>query len=620
MKFLTKLFLPVLVLFISFNSCVEEDFDQPPTDGSDPGLTVTTTIAELKAMHTMGNFETIDESLVLKGVVVADDASGNWFRSFVLQDETAGITVLIDITESYFLYPVGREVYIKLEGLVIGDDDNLIQLGGYEASDGSLGEIVEVTDHLLKSVKREDPTPKVMTINQLTINDVGSLIQLNDVVFVDTSGTYADATNQNSLNIDLADCFNNTVIVRTSGFADFAGAKVVSGGGTFVGVLSIFRDDFQFLIRDLTDLEMNGDRCGVDPTDPCGGVTPITVTGIDEDFQNGSNNDQVVIDGWFNVATKGTRSWQYKEFQGNVYVQATAFNDSSPEMETWLITPFIQMGQETTLTFETAQAFYTHDGLTAWVSTDFDCDPLEAVWSPLGATLAGQNDPDNDWIPSGDVDLSALQGQKIVIGFRYIASGTSGQTGSFRIDNLKLGDGGGPIGDPCSNGNPPLEVDALNVDFSNGADNDEVVENGWTNLAATGTRNWIYKEFDSNVYVQATAFNDASPETASWLVTPLINVTGPKTLRFETAKAFWTHNALTVWISTDYDCDPLVATWTTLNATLADQNDADHDWVPSGDIDLSSFMGSKIAIGFKYEGDNNAGLTTSYRVDNVVVE
>ncbi len=620
MNIITKLFLPVLVLFISLNSCVEENFDQPPTDGSDPGLTVTTTIAELKAMHTMGSFETIGENLVIKGVVVADDASGNWYRSFVLQDETAGITILIDITESYFLYPAGREVYVKLKNLVIGDYNNLIQLGGYVASDGSLGEIVEVTDHLIKSVKRGVPAPKVMTINQLSINDVSTLIQLDDVMFLDTFSTYADAINQNASNASLSDCSNNTVLVRTSGFADFAGTKVASGGGTFVGVLSIFRDDFQFMIRDLDDLQMDGPRCG-NGGNGGGPCTPLLLSGVEEDFENGSNNDQVDISGWHNLATKGSRTWQFKEFDGNVYCQGTAFGDTSPEMETWLITPFIKMDEPKTLTFESAKAFWTHDGLSVWVSTNFECDPLEAVWQPINATLADENDDDHAWIPSGDIDLSGLVGNEIVIGFKYVGNANSGLTGSFRIDNLKLGEGGGgPIGDPCTNGTPPLEVDVLNVDFSSGTNNDEVAETGWTNVPSTGTRNWIYKEFDGNVYVQATAFNDASPETGSWLVTPLINVNGPKTIRFETAKAFWTHDALTVWISTDFNCDPLTATWTALNATLAGQNDADHDWIPSGDIDLSGYMGSKVAIGFKYEGNNNAGLTASYRVDNVVVE
>lgn len=210
-----------------------------------------------------------------------------------------------------------------------------------------------------------------------------------------------------------------------------------------------------------------------------------------------------------------------------------------------------------------------------------------------------------------------MVGQKFAIGFKYVGSGPNGQTGTFRVDNLKIGEGD-PVG-PC-NGNPPLEVGTINQDFESGANNDPVALNGWRNYAATGTRNWIYKEFSGNVYVQATAFNDSAPETECWLVTPLIVVDGPKKLSFETAQAFWTHDGLTVWISEDYDCEPQDATWNPLNATLAGQSDPDHEWVPSGDIDLSGYMGKKIAIAFRYVGNNSAGQTASYRIDNLIVQ
>ena len=624
MKYLLKLSAAFLVFTITFNSCIEENFDQPPTSGTDPDLTVTTTIAELLAMHTLGDGSTdITDGLIIKGTVIADDFSGNWFRAFVIQDETAGVTVLIDQTESYFLYPVGREVFIKLKGLSLDDYNNLVQLGVYNPVTGQLDDISEATGNLVRGAQKGAPTPKVMDINELTQADVNTLVQFNDVMFSNPAGTYADAAGQNALNLDMTNC-SNTVLVRTSGFADFAGTDVATGGGTFVGVVSIFRDDFQMLIRDLSDLDMAGERCdGSGGTDCTGGTVP-TVTGIDEDFENGSNNDGVSIAGWSNTVVRGTRNWIYKEFDSNVYAQSSAFNDNSPEMETWLVTPLIEITDQTKiLTFETAKAFYTHDGFTAWVSTDFECDPTEAVWTPLNATLAGQGDADNAWISSGDVDLTALIGTKVAIGFKYVGSGTGGQTGTFRVDNLKLGVGGGNTGgndDPCTNGNGPLEVDNINIDFTGGANNDPVVENGWVNVPAVGTRNWIYKEFSGNVYVQATAFNDADPETISWLVTPLITATASTTLSFETAKAFWTHDGLTVWTSTDYECDPLTATWTPLNATLAGQGDADHDWVPSGDIDLSGFAGGTVAVGFKYEGNNNSGLTASYRVDNLIVQ
>lgn len=624
MNKLIKFFLPSLLLGLVFTACIKEDFDQPPTDGSDPGLTANATIAQLKALHSLGSLETITEDWIVKGTVVADDASGNLYQAFVIQDETGGIMVKIETTDSYTLYPVGREVYIKCKGLVLGDYENLIQLGGFITDDSQLGNIIKISDHLVRGKKVTPPAAKVKKISELTFDDVNTLITVTDVQYAatDTIRSYADPVTRTTYNRNLEDCDGVGLLVRTSGYASFAGERLPKGNGTLTGILGIFRDDLQFLVRDLNDVDMTGDRCGNGGGgggNPCaGGPVPI-VAGVDEDFESGSNNDAVDLAGWTNYNVKGSRTWQYKEFSGNIYAQATAYNDSSPEMDIWLVSPRIDLTQAQVLTFETAKAFYTHDGFSAWVSTDFECDPTIATWIPLNATLAGQSSADNAWIPSGDIDLTALVGQKIAIGFHYVGSGTSGQTGTFRVDNVKLGTGGVEP-DPCNGVTAPT-VGFVDENFTGGTNNDAIAETGWTTSAVVGTRLWIYKNFSGNDYAQATAFNDTAPNMESWMVTPLVDIVGPMTLSFETAKAFYTHDGLTVWASTDFECDPTAATWTQLTgATIAGQPNVDNEWIFSGDIDLSSYIGQKVAIGFKYVGSGPGGQTGTFRVDNVQIQ
>ncbi len=76
------------------------------------------------------------------------------------------------------------------------------------------------------------------------------------------------------------------------------------------------------------------------------------------------------LPGWANIAVKGTRLWRAQVFSGNHYAQATSFNDTENEMEAWLITPPITLDEAKKLTFESAKAFWTHDGLTVWVSAE----------------------------------------------------------------------------------------------------------------------------------------------------------------------------------------------------------------------------------------------------------
>ncbi|HQV00737.1 MAG TPA: DUF5689 domain-containing protein, partial [Bacteroidia bacterium] len=117
-------------------SCVKKEYDEPPTDGTNPNITVTHTIAQIKAMYA-GTPLRIDSDYVISGVVIADDKSGNFYKSVVIQDSTAGIAIRLDQSDFYTDFPAGRLLFIKCKGLYIGDYGGLIQMGGYVDNSGS---------------------------------------------------------------------------------------------------------------------------------------------------------------------------------------------------------------------------------------------------------------------------------------------------------------------------------------------------------------------------------------------------------------------------------------------------------------------------------------------------
>ena len=73
--------------------------------------------------------------------------------------------------------------------------------------------------------------------------------------------TYADAVEQFSENRMLTDCNGNTVILRSSGFAAFAGDTLPENNGTLTAIFSVFTDDFQLIINDVTDVKFDSARC-----------------------------------------------------------------------------------------------------------------------------------------------------------------------------------------------------------------------------------------------------------------------------------------------------------------------------------------------------------------------
>ncbi len=451
MKLLFK-FSILTIAFTTFFACVDQTFDLPPTTGVDPGLQATVTIAELKNRHLPGNIEEIDSldfggisEVIIKGTVVADDHSGNWFRSFVIQDETGGIEVIHTEADAYVFYAIGREIFIKCSGLVLSDDNNVIQLGGYiyEENGGQrMGAIINPFEKIIPGTDVGEPTPSMTTINALNFADINTLVQLEGVQFVgeDAEETYADAVGLRTLNRDIENCDGDQITLRSSGFSTFANELTPRGRFTIKAIYSVFGTTKQLFIREITDVVVTDSlRCDEAPPVPCTSGPPVEEE-LEVDFQNLTDNDNIDISGWTNYAVSSTRLWRAEEFSGNLYAQATAFQDNSGfPMEAWLVTPAFDFSVPKVMSFESAMAFWDHDGLTVWISFDFECYPDEATWEQLNVTLATQADGNHTWVPSGDIDLSAYSGIG-VIGFKYVGQGPEDQATSFRLDNIVIED------------------------------------------------------------------------------------------------------------------------------------------------------------------------------------
>lgn len=164
----------------------------------------------------------------------------------------------------------------------------------------------------------------------------------------------------------------------------------------------------------------------------------ITVL-LNENFESGTDNTSVVIPGWYNIATEGTRLFRWRRFDTNMYAQATAYNSPEPSNVMWLITPPIQCGDSTILTFRNAYGFKTHEPDEVLVSTDFVSDPTAATWTALSYTKPDWSQQHNNYTPltpSGDVSLKQWANQTIYIAFKYTGNAQAGLTTTWQVDDI----------------------------------------------------------------------------------------------------------------------------------------------------------------------------------------
>lgn len=280
--------LTIIFFLASVLTSCNENFDEPPVEGQDPNIEANISIAALKAKY-LGTAVKITEDLVIKGVVIADDRSGNFYKSLVIQDSTAGILIRMDGSSMYTKYPIGRRIFIKCKGLCLGEYSGLIQLGGAIDNTTSPPGVTTIPsavfdDYILPGVWGINVQPIDVNINDLDNTYQNMLIRINDVQVSDADAgkTYADPIGLSSVNINIEDCAANSIIMRSSGYASFAGKQTPLGKGSVTAVYSVFGTDKQLIIRDYTDLKMDSVRCG-------GGVISyVGIKSIRDAFVSGS--------------------------------------------------------------------------------------------------------------------------------------------------------------------------------------------------------------------------------------------------------------------------------------------------------------------------------------------
>lgn len=271
-----------------FSGCVKDKFDEPPTGGKDPdGVVANATIAEIKSMYAIGSNVPVQITTdkVIMGVINADDKDGNFYKVLTIQDSTGGIQIKVDATNTYLDYPIGRRVFVKLNGMYIGEYNALYQIGATVDYSSGRAELTGIPsallpERVLKGVYGINIAPKVVSIGTLKSNISqyqNTLIQLDEVEFdkIDTGATMADALTGSSVNHTIKDCFGTSVTMRTSGYANFANTKVPSGHGKLIAVASQYGTSAtapQIYVRNMSDMQFDGDRCGSSTT---GGIAGL---------------------------------------------------------------------------------------------------------------------------------------------------------------------------------------------------------------------------------------------------------------------------------------------------------------------------------------------------------
>ena len=460
-----RTFAAVIITCLVTVACVQDDdFTIPSSIGNEENENLTNllsrieagevqliTIDQLKAQFISDDEATeITSEIAVKGYVSSSDATGNFYKEFFIQDAaqdaTSAIKISLNQVDSYNQFNMGREVYIYLKDLYLGEangGDGVYTIGGDMNSDGEVEALTanEVPMYLFRSENSYTIVPKV--VSALSSNDVGIFVTLNDVEFT-TSGVgqpYVSPTDDYDTQRTIQRCtgFNySTFLMETSAFASFKNEILPSGGGSISGVVSkdYYGDNLVLALNTSDDVLMDGSRCELlDIND----FTEI----ISEDFQSAIHNTNLDFPGWTNFAEEGAWVWRERVYSGNGYTEFSTYNSPDDVNIAWLISPGVDLDAQENefLNFKMAQHHLQSDLNTAevFISTDFDgSNVLGATWISVSANLPSQSNSWYQFVDSGLIDLSSYSGT-LHVAFKVTGSGTD-QTldGAYQLDDFTI--------------------------------------------------------------------------------------------------------------------------------------------------------------------------------------
>lgn len=397
--------------------------------------------------------ESYDEKY-LEGFVISSDEAGNFFEELYLQDAPEnpqrGLKVLIDSSPLFTRFDLGRKVYIQLQGLSLGLNSGVFSIG--LETNNSIAPISEIqmNRHILRDTVVAQLLPKAISIGAVSPELTNLYVRLTDVQFHKSQLregailTYAAEEGDTYDGERLLESCSQAgkIVFSTSSFADFKGVTLATGSGSIEGIplFDYYGERLVFSVNDLNAIQLeNEQRCDAEAV-----VCPDSVNGSEilweMDFEGIPDLEGLLEEGWTLYSPlDGETTWEVDAFGGNTYLRISGYNADEPAIESWVVSPEIDLGnfQEKTLGFEVQVSYDNGAQLQVLVSTDFDGDPSTATWFPLDVLIPpGPYQGFGDVLQIGPVSLSCFEGP-IVLAWVYEGSDPY-KTTRFHVDTIEI--------------------------------------------------------------------------------------------------------------------------------------------------------------------------------------
>lgn len=253
-------FIAILILCVSLCGCDKGSVCGDCCDGT---LSVypNMDIGDMRDLYA-GEPVTVNRDAVIAGRVTANDLSGNFYRTFIIEDATGAVEVRAGLYDLKNLFPEGRYVVVRAGGLTISDYNGVLQIGlapsGGRHQADYFGHRAVVDKYVVRGRLEEKIIPMTVRLDQLDDDMCGRLVRIEGVALKDgEAGTWASADDFSSYSTRVFRSADGWEIdMSTSKYASFAGEMIPVGTVSLTGIL-MKETNYALRLRTIGDVEVD---------------------------------------------------------------------------------------------------------------------------------------------------------------------------------------------------------------------------------------------------------------------------------------------------------------------------------------------------------------------------
>ena len=447
-----------LVLLWVFGCVGPDDYEVPNIDI--PEMNVDgdlTSIAAVKGNFNLqtGEIHTFqDTDTWFEAYVISSDAGGNFYKELILQDKpenpTAGIQILLDDNSLFESFDFGRKVLVKLDGLSLGYNNGVLQLGFQNRGDIVSIPASLIDSHIKRTSEKREITPLELNIDDFSEDLKNLFVKINNVQFdlnlVRSENRFSFASNPVDRYDGERQLFNcetgATTFLSTSTFSNFRSLLLPVGSGSIQGILTrdFYDEHYVIMVNSPDALIMTGERCDPDYLNCDDNISTGSSVIFEENFDGVTSNTTLNSRDWTNInVSGGEKKFTPTLSSGNRILRISAYNTIESPLEAWLVTPEFDLtdSQNEVLVFDLLSSYDNGLLLSVYVTQNFTGDPRTTEWIPVDGNIPlGPSGANSTIFRESRIDISCLEGE-VWIGFRYLGAAPD-KTTTYDLDNVRL--------------------------------------------------------------------------------------------------------------------------------------------------------------------------------------